>query len=154
MQRKNVEDKNGGEACQGSGEDWKGENGRGMESVCRRMPLYERRNWSKTHPTRNGVCACLNLIFIGTKRFLDLHKDFFTLPLGLDWLGTRSCTLLMRNMNIKESRVPPAVCVAGGGGQGPAASLHPEHACFNQNNASWWLLSNATTIILITICQK
>jgi len=71
-------------------------------------------------------------ILRNTKCFWIFTRTFFTLPLGLDWLGTRSCTLLMRNMNIKESRVPPAVCVAGGGGQGPAASLH---ACFNQNNA-------------------
>lgn len=62
-----MEDKNGGEVCQGSGEDWKGENGRGMESVCRRMALCERRNGGETHPTRNSVCTCLDLIFIGTQ---------------------------------------------------------------------------------------
>lgn len=49
----------------------------------------------------------------------------------------------------------PQLCVwLGGGGQGPATSLHPKHTCFNQHNATRWLLSKATTIILITICQK
>lgn len=67
MQRKNVEDKNGRVACQGSREDWKGENGRGLESVCRRMLLHEWRNRSETHPTRSSVCTCLDLISLGTQ---------------------------------------------------------------------------------------
>lgn len=89
-------------------------------------------------------------ILRNTKCFWIFTRTFFTLPLGLDWLGTRSCTLLMRNTNTNESRVPPAVCVAGGRAGPcsiPARVLQPEQC-------PWWLLSTATAIILIIICQK
>lgn len=86
MQGKNVEDKNGGVACQGSGEDWKGENGGGMESVCRRMPLHKWRNRSETHPTRNSVCTCLDLIFLGTRSVSGSSQGLFLLCLW-DWTG-------------------------------------------------------------------
>lgn len=89
-------------------------------------------------------------ILRNTKCFWIFTRTFFTLPLGLDWLGTRSCTLLMRNTNTNESQVPPAVCVAGGRAGPcsiPARVLQPEQC-------PWWLLSKATAIILIIICQK
>lgn len=93
MQGKNVEDKNGGVACQGSGEDWKGENGRGMESVCRRMLLHKWRNRSKTHPTRNSVCTCLDLIFLGTQSVSGSSQ-------GLFFFYSASGTGLVRNQKL------------------------------------------------------